>query len=217
MWATFGERVVLVALPHPGHLGGMPPGTSDLMSAAIGAGECVYVPALGGALVPVYAGDGPISGGPWPAGRRPGPQTRWESFDSEPIEPWRLDALSIREVAQRLAEDSASAVGVLSAGHRPWSSRGLRAVADAALDTGELGIPEGLPSATRKLIVDSAATGQAARLGLTMPDDGSLREIELRSIALRRLVVVADQALAAATCIAALRLAGMRDDRHDDW
>lgn len=217
MWQTFGERVVLAALPHPGQLGGMPPGPGDLVSTAVAAGECVYVPTLGGALVPVYAGDGPISGGAWPAGSRPGPSTRWESFDSEPIEPWRLDALSVRETARRLAEDSAAAIGVLAGTHQPWSSRGLRAVADAALGTGELGIPDGLPTATAALLADAAATGHAARLGLTMPDDGTLSQVELRSIALRRLVVVADQALAAATCIAALHLAGMRDDRRDDW
>lgn len=217
MWQTFGERVVLVALPHPGHFGGMPAGPSELSTAAVTAGECVYVPTLGGALVPVDAGDGPMDAGPWPAGVARGPQTTWQRFDSEPVEPWRLDVLSVREVARRFAEDSASAVGVLSAAHRPWSSRGLRAVADAALDTGDLGIPTGLPTAATKLIADAAAAGQAARIGLTMPDDGTLSEVELRSIALRRLLIVADQALAAATCIAALHLAGMRDDRRDDW
>lgn len=217
MWQAFGERVVLVALPHPGHLGGLPLGPSDLAGAAVAAGECVYVPTLGGALVPVYSGDGPVSGGPWPEGARPGPATRWERFDSQPLEPWRLDVLSVRETARRLGEDSSAAIGVLAGAHQPWSSRGLRAVADAALGTGELGIPTGLPPATLALIAEAAATGHAARLGLTMPDDGTLNEVELRSIALRRLVVVADQALASATCIAALHLAGMRDDRRDDW
>lgn len=216
-WATFGERVVLAALPHPGHLGGMPPGPHDLMTGAVSAGECVYVPTLGGALVPVDIGDGPISGGRWPEGARPGPQIRWEAFDSEPIEPWRLDVLSVREVARRLAEDSAAAIGILAGTHSPWQSRGLRAVADAALGSGDLGIPQGIPPATMTLIADAAATGHAARLGLTMPDDGTLQEVELRSIALRRLRLVSDQALAAATCIAALHLAGMREDRKDDW
>ncbi|HEY5248361.1 MAG TPA: hypothetical protein VIJ15_07940, partial [Dermatophilaceae bacterium] len=52
LWLGLGERAVLVAQPRPGNLSGMPRGSAELLAAATDAGECVYVPGIGGALVP---------------------------------------------------------------------------------------------------------------------------------------------------------------------
>src|ERR1035437_4055841 len=52
LWRDLGERAVLVALPRPGNLSGMPRGSAELIAAATDAGECVYVPGIGAALVP---------------------------------------------------------------------------------------------------------------------------------------------------------------------
>ena len=225
MWQAFGERVVLVALPHPGRLAGMPPGPPGLAAAAAEAGECAYVPALGGALVPLElpAGDDPGSDDalhrPLPeSGEDGGPVIGWQRFDSAPVEPWRLEGLSVREASRQLAEDTDAAIGVLSGTHQPWAWRGLRALADAALDSGDEGgpgLPPGLPAEVRALIARSAAAGEAARLGLEMPDDGTAAQARARTGALRALLAGADAALAAASCIGALHLAGMRPGHRD--
>lgn len=212
MWAAFGEPAVLVALPSPASTGLVPRGNTRLLQAAFAAGECVFVPTMGGALVP-YGADG-----------EPGVSeadgesvdVTWRRFDSDPVETWQLDALSVREVSRNLHEETEAALAVIK---QPWNSRGLRALADAALGparTGALGIPERLPPATLTLISDAAAIGHAARLGLRMPDDGTVLESADRRDGLRRLADAADTALATATCIAALHLAGLRQDRRDD-
>lgn len=225
MWAAFGESVVLVALPSPGNVGLVPRGNTELLQATFAAGECVFVPTMGGALVPhgpdgapgvfenaaveTHEGVDADEGEPF--------DVTWKRFDAEPIEAWQLDALSVREVVRSLREESENA---LSSIHQPWTSRGLRALADAALGparTGSLGIPERLPPATLKLISDASSMGHAARLGLQMPDDGTLAETGARRDALLRLSAAADTALATGACIAALHLAGLREDRKDDY
>ena len=50
LWHDLGERAVLVALPRPGKLSGMPRGSAELIAAATDAGECIFVPGLGGHL-----------------------------------------------------------------------------------------------------------------------------------------------------------------------
>ena len=57
--ATSASGVVLVALPRPGDLSGMPRGSADLVAAATEAGECVFVPGIGGALVPTIEPSAP--------------------------------------------------------------------------------------------------------------------------------------------------------------
>lgn len=220
LWAALGERVVLCALPQPGHPGMVPTGSTDLLADAMTAGECAFVPTLGGALVPVGAdGEPGVTGGQDTADTPSGADEAgitWRQFDADPVEPWRLDALSVREVSRHLHEEVRLTVDRLAGTHQPWSSRGLRSLADAALGSPRLGLPDTLPTATRKLIGDAAATGHAARLGLEMPDDGGLQQVAVRHQALRSLSYAADAALAAATNIAALHLAGMRGDRRDD-
>src|SRR6476661_1377386 len=52
LWRDLGERALLVALPAPGDLVGMPRAAPEVLAAAADGGECVFVPALGGLLVP---------------------------------------------------------------------------------------------------------------------------------------------------------------------
>jgi len=59
LWRDFGESAVLVALPRPGDLTGMPRTSLDGSGAAADAGECVFVPGMGGLLVPTLTTFGP--------------------------------------------------------------------------------------------------------------------------------------------------------------
>ena len=59
LWRDLGERVVLVALPRPGDLTGLPRGVLEFSGAAAEARECVFVPGVGGALVPEVDEFGP--------------------------------------------------------------------------------------------------------------------------------------------------------------
>lgn len=217
LWAALGERVVLCALPQPGHPGMVPSGSKDLLADAMTAGECVFVPTLGGALVPVGADGEPGVAGVEDVSSTDNADITWRQFDADPVEPWRLDALSVQEVSRHLNEEVRLTVDRLAETHQPWSSRGLRSLADAALGSPRLGLPDTLPTATRKLIGDAAAAGHAARLGLEVPDDGGLQQAAVRRQVLRSLSYAADAALAAGTNIAALHLAGIRGDRRDDW
>jgi hypothetical protein len=50
LWRDFGESAVLVALPRPGDLTGMPRAELAGSGAAATSGECVFVPGIGGLL-----------------------------------------------------------------------------------------------------------------------------------------------------------------------
>ena len=86
LWYDVGERVVLVALPRPGKLSGMPRGSAELIAAATDAGECVFVPGVGGALVPTMQTFGT-------AGDQ-GTRVTWTAYDADPVQTYVLEALS---------------------------------------------------------------------------------------------------------------------------
>lgn len=206
-WHSLGERVVLVALPRPGDYGDLP-GGGALRDAALAAGECVFVPGLGGGLVPVVEGYGP------PGDR--GLAVRWTHYDSDPVPPHRLDAWALRETQAELNDAVASATGSLEGGPTPWASRGLAEEAGARLDSPSWGLPSGLLPRAARLIATAGAIGDLARFAQSTPTDGTgAAGIERRSRALRELSAAADQALSRAVDIAALHLAGLRPGRAD--
>lgn len=206
-WRSLGERVVLVALPRPGDQGDLPRGAA-LRDAAMGAGECVFVPGLGGGLVPEVAEYGP-------AGDR-GLAVTWEHHDSDPVPAHVLDAWSIKETERELLVLVREATAALEAGPTPWASRGLADGAGAALDSPGWGLPGRLPPRAAGVIAMAATVGDLARLGLDSPHDGtSAAGIETRMTLLRRLVAGADRSLGRAVNIAALHLAGLRPGRDD--
>src|SRR6476660_3058787 len=53
-----GEQALLVALPAPGDLAGLPKAMVEAQGAAADSGECVFVPGIGGMLVPSVSTSG---------------------------------------------------------------------------------------------------------------------------------------------------------------
>lgn len=206
-WHSLGERVVLVALPRPGDYGDLPRG-GDLRDAALAAGECVFVPGLGGGLVPAVEGYGP------PGDR--GLAVRWTHDDSDPVPPHVLDAWSLRETQHALDDAVRRATDSLEGGPTPWASRGLADEAGARLDAGSWGLPTGLAPRAARLIATAGAIGDLARFARSAPADGTgAASIERRARALRELSAAADTALSRAVNVAALHLAGLRPGRDD--
>ena len=209
VWRDLGERVVLVALVRPGDLTGLPSGPADFLAAALEAGECVFVPGLGGALVPQVGEYGP-------AGDE-GFLVRWVPYDCDPTPAHVLDGLSLRETEREVRQQIREATTELEAGGSvPWGSRGLAQLAHERVYQGRWGLPTGVTPRAAGLLALSAAMGELARLGLDSPDDGpTASAVETRRLTLRRLAAAGDRALTTATNVAALGLAGYRRGRDD--
>lgn len=209
LWLGLGERAVLVALPRPGNLSGMPRGSADLIAAATDAGECVYVPGIGGALVPTIGRFGPADD--------QGTSVSWTAYDCDPVPAHALEALSLSEIERGFRRDLAehtSAIESLDA--RPWSGSPFRAMADG-LSLGQWGLPDGLPSRATTIITMAALVSVATRIGLS--DEAQSQVLtgavaEKRRVALTTLDCCADKAMAAAATIGALSLAGLRPGHH---
>jgi hypothetical protein len=208
LWKDLGERAVLVALPRPGDLTGMPRGSSELIAAATDAGECVYVPTVGAALVPTIEYFGP-------AGDQ-GTQVTWSAYDCDPVPTHILEALSLNEIElgfrQELLECT-RAIEVLDA--QPWAGNPFRSMADER-SVGQWGLPDGLPRRATNIITMAAQVGTAIELGLTVEAQSQVLTgvvAEQRRMLLTALDGAAEHALAGAATVAALSLAGLRPGR----
>ena len=210
LWHGLGERAVLVALPRPGNLTGMPRGCADLVAAATAAGECVYVPAIGGALVPTIEHFGPSGD--------EGTQVTWSVYDCDPVPTHTLEALSLSEIELSFRQDlmeHTRAIEALDAG--PWEGSAFRSMADER-STGRWGLPDGLPARATRIITMAALVGVAAEIGLSGPAQSQVLTgtlTEQRRVLLNHLDVMADRAMAAAATVAALSMAGLRPGRDD--
>ncbi len=209
LWRDVGERAVLVALPRPGNLTGMPRGSAELIAAATEAGECVYVPGIGGALVPTIETFGP-------AGDQ-GTQVRWTAYDADPVPTHVLDALSLDEIELRFRQDLLEATARLDAlDTKPWNAR-LRSMADD-LPASAWGLPAELPRRAQRVIETASNIGAATELGLTVHAESQVLTSQLteqRRRLLTDLDAIADTAMAAAATAAALWMAGLRPGRDD--
>lgn len=204
---SLGERVVLLALPRPGDPSDLP-GGSDLRAAAIEVGECVFVPGLGGALVPAVHEYGPV-------GDR-GLAVRWTAHDSDPVASHVLDAWSAREVEREFSAAVQTATRALADAPTPWLSRGLADHAVDRLGAADWGLPLGLNPRTVRIISLAGAVGELTSLALRAPQDGtSAAVIDARRRVLRDLQRGGELALTRAVNIAALHLAGLRPGRED--
>jgi hypothetical protein len=205
LWRDLGERAVLVALPRPGNLSGMPRGSTELIAAATDSGECVYVPGIGGALVPAIEHFGP-------AGDQ-GTQVTWSAYDCDPVPVHTLDALSLSEIERTFRQELTEhtlAIEALDA--KPWAGSPFRSMADE-LSISQWGLPAGLPSRATSIITMAALVGVATELGLSDQAQSQVLTgavAERRRMALTHLDVSADTAMAAATTVAALSMAGLR-------
>jgi hypothetical protein len=209
VWRDLGERAVLVALPRPGKLSGMPRGSAELIAAATVAGECVYVPGVGGALVPTIESFGP-----------PGDESTkvtWTAYDADPVPTHVLEALSLGEIEMRFRQDLLEATARIDAlDTKPWNA-GLRSLADD-LPGGAWGLPPGLPRRAFGVMATAAQIGVATELGLTIRAESQVLTSQLteqRRRLLTDLGSIADTAMAAAATVAALSLAGLRPGRND--
>jgi hypothetical protein len=208
LWRDLGERAVLVALPRPGNLSGMPRGSAELIAAATEAGECVYVPGIGAALVPAMELFGP----PGDEGTR----VTWSAYDCDPVPVHTLEALSLSDIDREFRHELMEltlAIEALDAS--PWAGSPFRSAADE-LTIGQWGLPDGMPPRATKVITMAALVGVAAELGLSDPAQSQVLTgavAEQRRILLSRLDAVADTTMSAAATVAALSLAGLRPSR----
>jgi hypothetical protein len=210
LWRDLGERAVLVALPRPGNLCGMPRGSPELIAAATDAGECVYVPGVGGALVPTIQTFGPVGD--------QGTQVTWSAYDADPIPAHTLEALSLGEIElgfrQKLMEHTL-VIEALDAG--PWAGSPFRTMAEERV-LGQWGLPEGLPSRATRIITMAAMVAVAAELGLSIQAQSQVLTAmvaEQRRRVLTDLDTIAEEAMAAAATVAALSMAGLRPGHGD--
>jgi len=188
----------------------MPRGSAELISAATDAGECVYVPGIGAAMVPTIEHFGP-------AGDQ-GTRVTWSAYDCDPVPVHALAALSLSEIDQRFRQELVEhtrAIEDLDA--KPWAGSPFRSMADD-LAIGQWGLPDGLPSRATKIITMAALVVAATELGLS--DEAQSQVLtgtvaERRHMVLTQLDASADRAMAAATTVAALSIAGLRPDRND--
>jgi len=204
VWRDLGERAVLVALPRPGNLTGMPRGSAELIAAATDAGECVYVPGVGGALVPTIEHFGP-------AGDQ-GTQVTWTAYDSDPVPTHALEALSLNEIElgfRRELTDRTREIEALDA--TPWAGNPFRSMADERSNS-RWGLPDGLPRRATNIITMAALVGVATELGLSVQAQSQVLTgavAEQRRMLLADLDAIADNAMAAAATVAALSMAGL--------
>lgn len=210
LWGQLGERALLVALPRPGDLSGMPRGSADLLAAATRAEECVYVPGVGGALVPTFEEFGPEGDRGWLA--------RWETFASEPVPTHRVEALDLSQVElglrTGLSEQTEALAGV---GATPFGAaaetgaRRARAAVRAGTLIGDWGLPDGIPGRAARVIDLAGTVLRLADAGLEPGADAADASSTLaRAHLLRTLQAQAARALADATNAAVLALAGWR-------
>ena len=209
IWHDLGEQAVLVALPRPGNLSGMPRGSAELIAAATDAGECVYVPGVGGALVPTIESFGPIGD--------QGTQVTWTAYDAAPVPTHVLEALSLGEIELSLRQSLLEATARLDAlDTKPWDAR-LRTLADH-LPGDAWGLPAGLPRRAHRIMATASLIGAATQLGLGPHAESQVLTsalTERRRVLLTDLEAVADAAMAAAATVAALSLAGLRPGQRD--
>lgn len=201
LWSQLGERVVLLSLPAPGDLVGLPRGDPEFVGAAVEAGECAWSPLVGGALVPAFETFGPT-------GDR-GEIVRWESYDCAPPPAPVLGQVTAADVERGLRAATIEATEALEGlDVRAWDS-GLRDLADERLVSGRWGLPPDVPARLRRVLTQAATIETIATTALEhLHDAPTLAAGEHRSRVLRSVAQQARRALASSACAACLDLAG---------
>ena len=184
----------------------MPRGSAAATAAAADAGECVFVAGIGGILVPTLSEFGPEGD--------VGVRADWTAYEADPMPRHRMEMLDLREIERelmtRLREHTErfDAVG----GH-PWGHE-ARAEAQADLDTGLWGIPPATSGRALRLMSLAANLSRVAHRNATRTSLGSggldAGTTATRTRLLRDLAADADVALADATNVAVMSIAGWR-------
>jgi len=206
VWRDLGERVLFVALPRPGDLSRMPHGSAAAAAHAADVGECVFVAGIGGVLVPTLSEFGPEGD--------VGLRADWTAYEADPVARHRLEMLDLREIERHLVSRlHEHAARFESVGGHPWRTE-ARADADADLDAALWGIPKRTSGRALRVMGLAAnvsllahRTSRLAGLGSDGLDAGTAAT---RRLLLRDLAADADAALADATNVAVMTIAGWR-------
>jgi hypothetical protein len=206
VWRDLGERALFVALPRPGDLSRMPPGSVPASAHAADAGECVFVAGIGGVLVPTLSEYGPRGD--------VGLRADWTAYEADPVPRHRLEMLDLREIERelmmRLHDHSARFQAV---GGHPWGPE-ARAEAEAALDTALWGVPARTAGRALRIMALSANVSRLAQRTASLSALGSggldAGTAATRNLLLRDLAADADAALTDATNVAVMSIAGWR-------
>ena len=206
VWRDLGERALFVALPRPGDVSRMPLCSVPVAARAAEAGECVFVPSLGGLLIPTLTPFGPEGDRGW--------RVDWSAHDAEPVARHRLEMVDLREVEGALLSRLSDLTEAFErVGGTPWGSSG-RAAAEGSLGSRTWGLPDALPvRALRVMSLAATAGALAARAGglTALGADGLDAGTSARRESLVRLLAAhADDALADAANVAVMSLAGWR-------
>ena len=149
----------------------MPRAGAELQAAATVAQECVFIPGLGGALVPTVEPFGPECDQGWAA--------LWQAYAAEPYPTHRVEALDLGQVELSLRTELADRTEeLLAAGATPFGApteRGLGRVR-AAQDE-DWGLPPGMPGRAARLISLAGTVLTMADAGL----DPALESVDLAS------------------------------------
>ena len=200
LWHDLGESALLVALPGPGDTTGLPRSGPVATAAAVEAGEALFVPALGGLLVPEHSTFGS-------AGAE-GHRIDWMAHDADPVPAHRLEALDHAGVERHLRRRMLAAIDDLDTiGGHPWADDLARDLVDDRLGT-DWALPPALPDRARKVIGLAATLSLASSMGLESSGALSAAHEQNRSVALRGLQRDAERALADAANAACAALAG---------
>ncbi|GAA6526793.1 hypothetical protein [Intrasporangium sp. DVR] len=206
VWRDLGERALFVALPRPGDTSRMPRCSVPAAALAAEAGECVFVPSIGGLLIPTVAPFGPEGDTGWRAD--------WFAHDAQPVPRHRLEMIDLRDVERTLLTGLRELTEAFErVGGAPWSGAG-RSEAEAALDSHGWGLPDDTPARALRVMALAATAGRladrAARLTALGSDGLDAGTSVTREVLLRQLSGHSDDALADATNVAVMSLAGWR-------
>src|SRR5689334_8958529 len=173
LWHDLGEQALLVALPAPGDLVGVPAASTEAQGAAAVGGECVFVPGLGGMLVPTISTFGAGSEGGLDLGTR----VDWTAYDAEPVPRHRVEALEPSQLERHLRDEIRAATEAIDAvGGQPFGATAARELADAALG-GRWGLPTGLPGRAARVIALAGTIATVVDVALAA-GDGALTAAE---------------------------------------
>ncbi len=206
VWQDLGQRVLACALPRPGATADLPRGNADLAAAATEAGECVYVPGIGGAVVVRLEEFGPEGD--------VGLMAHLTAYDCDPVPTHRLEALQESQIERMLRTEILAAASELEGlDIQSWAGSPLRAHADDHVRLTDWGLPPGIPGRMLRVLQQAALVEAAATLGLERSPAVGAHEDLRRHRLLQSLQQAADTTMAQACTVAALTIAGMRPTR----
>lgn len=197
-WDEFGEQVLACALPRPGAPGLLPRGPEQMRQTATEHGECVFVPSLGGVVVPVVTEYG--------AARDVGVSVEFLAFDADPVPQHRLTGIDVGIAERELRAALGSSTAALE--ELDLGATEVRRPA-VARPSEHWALPGGLPPRAARLIelagtiLSAVEVAQEHTADLVRGRDGAV------AVQLQTLNAAATTALEHATNAAALRLAGL--------